>query len=189
MKTNKRKTMKGRREICGFLAPFCLSLDISAGAVVFRRRGPEKGRKIPEYLLLRYPHGHWEFPRGHLEEGETLLEAARRETREETGLEEAVFYPDFRAEMSFLYLARGEELRDRLRARRCLLVRKKVYFFPAEVPFRRVKLSAEHEEFLWLPAEAAKRQLTYDTARGVLEKIDAYLRAKVFAADKDGKKI
>ena len=41
-------------------------------------------------LLLRAYH-HWDFPKGLREEGETPLEAARREVREETGIESLAF--------------------------------------------------------------------------------------------------
>jgi ADP-ribose pyrophosphatase len=46
----------------------------------------DKGR----YLMVqvcRYPTGHaeWEFPAGSIEDGEDILEAARREVREESG--------------------------------------------------------------------------------------------------------
>lgn len=45
-------------------------------------------RKTPEgyeYLLLR-SHNYWDFPKGKLDEGETHIEAAFRETEEESGL-------------------------------------------------------------------------------------------------------
>lgn len=41
-------------------------------------------------LLLRAYH-HWDFPKGLREEGETPLEAARREVREETSIEQLDF--------------------------------------------------------------------------------------------------
>jgi len=41
-------------------------------------------------LLLRAYH-HWDFPKGLCEEGETPLEAARREVREETSIEQLDF--------------------------------------------------------------------------------------------------
>ena len=40
--------------------------------------------------------GWWEFPKGHIEEGETLLETAKRETKEETGLVINDIHPSFR---------------------------------------------------------------------------------------------
>ena len=53
----------------------------SSGAVLFRIRG-----RHPETLLVQSARGEWGFPKGHLEEGETTVEAAVREIREETGL-------------------------------------------------------------------------------------------------------
>ncbi len=40
-------------------------------------------RKI---LVIQHPEGHWGFPKGHIEFGESKLEAAIRELREETGV-------------------------------------------------------------------------------------------------------
>src|SRR3977135_747225 len=52
----------------------------AAGAVVFRRT--ERG---PRLLLLR-AYKNWDFPKGMIEPGESELDAAKRETLEETGL-------------------------------------------------------------------------------------------------------
>ena len=53
----------------------------SAGAVVYSAT-PEG----PEYLLLRYGGGNWGFPQGHVEAGETDVQAAQREVGGETGI-------------------------------------------------------------------------------------------------------
>jgi len=52
----------------------------SAGIVVVRQRGDSW-----LYLLLR-AYGYWDFPKGGIEAGESCLQAALRETREETAL-------------------------------------------------------------------------------------------------------
>ncbi|HXM82452.1 MAG TPA: NUDIX domain-containing protein [Burkholderiales bacterium] len=57
----------------------------AAGAVVFRRT--ERG---PRLLLLR-AYKNWDFPKGMIEPGESELDAAKRETLEETGLGELDF--------------------------------------------------------------------------------------------------
>jgi len=70
----------------------------SCGVMVFRRE-PEM-----QFLLLRLPR--WvDLPKGHIEAGETELECALRELREETGIEEidlvdgfrfpAIYYPKY----------------------------------------------------------------------------------------------
>ena len=61
----------------------------SAGAIIFRT---ENGIKY--YLLLHYApsepgkRGQWGFAKGHVEEGETEEETARREVAEETGIKD-----------------------------------------------------------------------------------------------------
>ena len=55
----------------------------SCGAVIFR-----KHHGNTELLLIKHTNGgHWSFPKGHVEPGETEAQTALREVREETGLE------------------------------------------------------------------------------------------------------
>jgi 8-oxo-dGTP pyrophosphatase MutT (NUDIX family) len=58
-------------------------LETSSGGVVYRVH--DDG---PHFLLIRDPYENWGLPKGHLEGGETPLEAAIREVTEETGLNE-----------------------------------------------------------------------------------------------------
>ena len=62
-----------------------MKYEKSCGAIVFRRD------TCWNILLVRHLKGrHVSFPKGHVEPGETLLQAASRETREETGIEAAL---------------------------------------------------------------------------------------------------
>lgn len=54
----------------------------TAGGIVFRRNS--KGEV--EILLIQDHKDRWTIPKGHIEEGETAQEAARREIGEEAGL-------------------------------------------------------------------------------------------------------
>jgi bis(5'-nucleosidyl)-tetraphosphatase len=38
-------------------------------------------------LLVKHNAGHWDFPKGHVEEGETEIETAIREVKEETNID------------------------------------------------------------------------------------------------------
>jgi ADP-ribose pyrophosphatase YjhB (NUDIX family) len=55
--------------------------ETSAGGVVYRM---EAGTHL--FLLIRDSYANWGFPKGHLEQGERAEDAALREVREETGL-------------------------------------------------------------------------------------------------------
>lgn len=58
--------------------------NLSAGVVIVRQGHSDC------YLLLRSYH-YWDFPKGHVETGETPLAAACREVREETSLTQLDF--------------------------------------------------------------------------------------------------
>ena len=64
----------------------------SAGAVVFTRINNEI-----KYVIIRSPQGFYGFPKGHIEAGESEVQAALREVSEEVGLSVSIL-PDFRTE-------------------------------------------------------------------------------------------
>jgi ADP-ribose pyrophosphatase YjhB (NUDIX family) len=55
----------------------------TAGGIVFR-----KGKKGVEILLIQDAKDRWTIPKGHIEEGETAQQTAKREIGEEAGLKE-----------------------------------------------------------------------------------------------------
>jgi bis(5'-nucleosidyl)-tetraphosphatase len=124
----------------------------SAGAVVVFMSDSK-----PEYLLLHYTAGHWDFPKGNIEAGETEREAAVREIREETGIADIEFVEGFSNTISYKYR----------RVRR--LVDKQVVFFLALTKTRDVTISHEHIGFAWKSYDDAMEQLTYKSARNLLE--------------------
>ena len=130
----------------------------SAGAVVFFN-----GENGPEYLLLLYEAGHWDFPKGGIEEGETELDAAIREVREETGLTNIEIINGFRKEIHYNFRKNKN------------LVKKTVIFYLAKTDTKNVRLSFEHKDYIWLPYEAAYNKLTFKTAKETLEMAHKFL--------------
>ncbi len=55
----------------------------SCGTIVVKTVGNDK-----KILLIKNKNGgHWSFPKGHVEKGESEIQTALRETKEETGLD------------------------------------------------------------------------------------------------------
>ena len=133
----------------------------SCGAVIYRDEG---GRRL--YLLLHYAEGHWDLPKGHVEDGESEEQTARREIFEETGISELEFEPAFRHTVSYWFVRRGEK------------VPKEVVFFLAKTPQKEVTLSDEHVGRLWLPFRLAISKITYKNAKEMVEAAEAFLSGK-----------
>jgi bis(5'-nucleosidyl)-tetraphosphatase len=118
----------------------------SCGAVIYHKN---------EFLLLKYEAGHWGFPKGNRERGETKLETAVREVKEETGITDLEF-ADFEKNISYFYKRKGKT------------VYKTVTYFLAASKTRDVTISWEHKGFAWLPYKKALEKLTFSNAREVL---------------------
>lgn len=145
----------------------------SVGAVLFRLKDGAR-----EYLLLRYPSGHYEFPRGHVEGNETEEETLRRETQEETGITEIETIYPLRLESQFFYVAGRSERARREVAGEGYWVFKRVFFYPARTSASETTLSHEHTGYVWLPFDAALEKLTFANAKRVLSETEAYLKTQ-----------
>ncbi len=127
--------------------------EISAGAVVFRRT-----KKGPEFLLLHYELGHWDFVKGNIEKGEDENETVRREIEEETGIKRITFVDGFREIIKYFYKWKGKN------------ILKIVIYYLVETKQKTVKLSYEHIGFEWLPYVRAMDKLTFRNSKEVLNK-------------------
>jgi diadenosine hexaphosphate hydrolase (ATP-forming) len=79
-----------------------LTLVAGAGGVVFNQEG--------KVLVLRHKNGNWVFPKGHIDPGETSLEAAIREVEEEGGV--VAYCPDANCQHMTRYSNARNEQRE-----------------------------------------------------------------------------
>jgi len=147
-----------------------ITFEKSAGAVVFR-----KSEGNLKFLLLFYPSGHWDFPKGHMEKGETEEETSLRETAEETGLSNLRIIPEFKTSIWYFYRAKGEERKNREKDGRKINIIKKVVYYLTESVSGDIVLSFEHSDFKWLSYEGALNSIIHKNGKNVLKKAHAFL--------------
>jgi len=133
--------------------------EISAGAVIFRRT-----KKHPQFLLLHYSLGHWDFPKGNIEKGEDEKETVRREIAEETGITRIKFVEGFRETIKYFYKWKGQG------------IFKIVMFYLVETRQKKVKLSFEHMGYEWLEYEEALKRLSFKNSKQVLENAVGFVK-------------
>ena len=130
----------------------------SAGIVLFRNILD----KI-EFLLLNYPQGHWDFIKGKVEQDETPYETASRETKEETGISDIEFIDGFEESVEYNFRFKNED------------IHKTVVFFLAKTSEKKITLSHEHNDFVWLEYDDALKKTTFRNAKNVLSKTNEFL--------------
>ncbi len=165
----RRPRPTGRPQSFGQVRPFAeikppAKREITAGLIVFRKT-PEG----PKYLLLYHRGSYWNFPKGHVEKEEGSLDAAIRETTEETGLRRSDLriLPNFKTSERFFFRKEKET------------IFKIVIIFLAETREKNVKISDEHQGYGWFLLNDAKKILgKYRENRKTLIQADDFLHFK-----------
>ena len=135
-----------------------MGLVTAGGAALFRRIDGAL-----QFLAVesRAQRGYWGLVKGHVEAGESIAEAARREIAEEVGLRDLSFLPGFREEVRYR-LPSGDD--------------KVVHYFLADAGAGEVRLQAEEiADCRWLPFPAVCELFTFPEAARVVERAAGFL--------------
>ena len=123
----------------------------SCGAIVYR-----KSHGNIEILLIRHINsGHWSFPKGHVEEGETEVETAKREIMEETSID-VIIDPTFRETVTY------SPRRDTMKV--------VVYFLAKAKNVDYVPQADEISEIKWVDIVHATNLLSYENDKNIVTK-------------------
>ena len=130
----------------------------SAGVILFN-----KTEEI-QFLVLKYPSGHWDFVKGNIEEGEEEEETAKRELFEETGINNMNIKKGFNQKVEYNYYKKNNK------------VLKIVSYYLAETEQKEVKLSFEHLDYKWENYDDLMKLITFDNSKDILRKAYELIR-------------
>lgn len=151
------------------------SFEYSVGSVIYRR---ENGKVL--FLLLHYISGHWDFVKGHKEEGESDIKTLKRETFEETGIRDVRTVKDFKRCSYYFYKAKGSEKKKRIASGNGINIFKKVTYYLSETREKEVLLSHEHQGYTWITYDNALKRITHKRQQKILtEAMSRLQRAKL----------
>lgn len=127
----------------------------SCGALVIEHCGEEN-----RILLIQHKTGHWSFPKGHMEAGETEQMTALREVKEETSLDIELF-SDFREAVSY------SPARD--------VMKTVVYFLAHPLNHECKPQLSELRDTGWFTFSQAERLITYTNDKNIFNKMKAHV--------------
>ena len=107
-------------------------------------------------LLIKHVLGHWDLPKGHVENNETETETAIRELKEETNI-------DIEISDKFRYTIEYSPEED--------VWKEVVYFIAKPTSYNIIPQEEEVQIAEWVNIEEAINKVTYDSAREVLKKV------------------
>lgn len=134
--------------------------DAAYGVIVFYIENEGVLNSEIQFLILKQIQGHWSFPKGHADEGETKLETAIRELEEESGLKGVELISDLPQIIDEYTIKPGtpEE------------THKVVEFFIGRVYNKDVKMQkGEIFDYKWITNETGNEAFTFDSSRRILK--------------------
>ena len=120
----------------------------SCGAIVIN-----KNNKI---LLVHHNAGHWDFPKGHIENGETEEQTAIREVKEETNI-------DIIINNKYRYTTSYSPKEN--------VMKEVVYFLAQNIDEDKKPQLEEVSEVKWFTLEEAMNTITYENSKEILNKL------------------
>ncbi|MFH1501342.1 MAG: NUDIX domain-containing protein [archaeon] len=136
----------------------------SAGAVIYY-----SDHGVIKFLMLKYPT-YWGFAKGWIEQGETVKNTAIREIGEETGLKNVELIKGFKHNQEWFF----RDYKDQSK-----LIKKQAVFFLVKVTEKQakeVKVSEEHEDFLWLNYEEALKKIKVKHNKEMIKKAYEHIK-------------
>ncbi len=115
-------------------------------------------------LLVHHIAGHWSFPKGHAEEGESERATAARELEEETGLSVERFPSCPPVEEVYVFHHAGQRIEKRVR------------YFVALVTGKEYPQLDELFGCDWFTFDAAMERLTFVNTRELLEEVREWMQ-------------
>ena len=136
--------------------------EISSGIILYNNQQNKK-----QFLILKYPGGHWDFVKGKMENLEESKQTAIRETKEETGIIDIEFIDGFKEEISYTFYINKKQ------------IDKKVIFYLGKTETNKILLSHEHLDYAWLDFKSAMEIITYENAKNILIKANNLLQDRI----------
>lgn len=125
-------------------------VELAAGGVVWR----DGGQGVEVLLVHRPKYGDWTFPKGKLEQGESLVECARREVLEETGVRPGIGR----------YLGHVSYFKR-------IGVPKEVHYWAMRADSVAFEPCAEVDRIRWVAEASGADQVSYDTERKLVARL------------------
>ncbi len=134
--------------------------EVSAGGLAWRREGDGS---VSVVLVRPAGRKSWVLPKGHVEPGETVEAAARREVREESGLTVGEIQP--LGEISYVYSAR-----ERGGAALTRIFKRVHFFLMEQAGGDPAAHDSEIEEVAWMTLAQARSRATHESERQLIAK-------------------
>lgn len=114
-------------------------------------------------LLIKHNAGHWDLPKGHMEYGETEIETAIREIKEETNI-------DVEVNEKYRYVTEYSPKED--------VLKEVVYFIARKKTDKCIPQESEVQIVEWVEIKEAINRITFDNTREILKKAIKDLKLK-----------
>ena len=107
-------------------------------------------------LLVKHNAGHWDFPKGHVEEGETEIETAIREVKEETNI-------DIKIEKENKYISEYSPKEN--------VMKTVIYFIGEKVGGEDKPQIEEVSDVEWLDVNKAVERITHQKSKEIMMQV------------------